>query len=98
MLAFLFRLSIHDSAAKIQPDKVVQWCQSGNFLRPAFSVSRVQHISDMHSKFALRPRRVWKYGRPLRLDEEKKKKNIETTGQKYNGLPYYIISLSVMEF
>jgi len=25
--------------------------------------SRVQHISDMHSKFALRPHHVWKYGR-----------------------------------
>jgi len=27
------------------------------------SVSRLQHISDMHSKFALRPHHVWKYGR-----------------------------------
>jgi len=26
-----------------------------SFLRPVFSASRVQHISDMHSKFALRP-------------------------------------------
>jgi len=27
----------------------------------------MQHISDMHSKFALRPHHVWKYGRhPLR--------------------------------
>jgi len=32
------------------------------FLRPVFSASRVQHISDMHSKFALRPHHVWKYG------------------------------------
>jgi len=23
----------------------------------------VEHILDMHSKFALRPRHVWKYGR-----------------------------------
>jgi len=23
----------------------------------------VQHISDLHSKFALRPHDVWKYGR-----------------------------------
>jgi len=40
--------------------------------------SRVQHISDMHSKFALRPHHVWKYGmtcnlRPLRLGEEKRR-------------------------
>jgi len=32
-------------------------------LRPVFSASRVQHISDMHSKFALRPHHVWKCGR-----------------------------------
>ena len=35
----------------------------GNFLRPVFSVSRVQHVSDLHAKFALRPHHVWKYGR-----------------------------------
>jgi len=27
------------------------------------SASRVQHISDMHSKFVLRPHHLWKYGR-----------------------------------
>jgi len=58
-----FRLSIHASTVKIQPIKVVPWCQNGDFLRPVFSASRVQHISDMHSKFALRPCHVWKYGR-----------------------------------
>jgi len=30
-------------------------------LRPVFSASHVQHISDVHSKFALRPHHVWKY-------------------------------------
>jgi len=29
-----------------------------SFLRPAFPPSRMQHISDMHSKFALRPHHV----------------------------------------
>jgi len=33
------------------------------FFAPVFSVSHMQHISDMHSKFALRPHHVWKYGR-----------------------------------
>jgi len=37
--------------------------QNGDFLRPVFTASRVPHISDMHSKFALRPHHVWKYGR-----------------------------------
>jgi len=32
-------------------------------LHPVFSASHVQHISDVHSKFALRPHYVWKYGR-----------------------------------
>ena len=33
------------------------------FLRPVFSASRVQQVSDLHLKFALRPHHVWKYGR-----------------------------------
>jgi len=32
-------------------------------LRPVFAASRVQQVSDLHSKFALRPRHVQKYGR-----------------------------------
>jgi len=35
----------------------------GDFLRPVFSASRVQQVSDLHLKFALRPYHVWKYGR-----------------------------------
>jgi len=30
---------------------------------PVFPVSHIQHISDMHFKFALRPHYVSKYGR-----------------------------------
>jgi len=61
-----FRLSIYALVAKIQSDKVVRWYADGDFwrfLRPVFSASRVQHILDMHSNFALRPHHVWKYGR-----------------------------------
>ena len=63
---FFFWLSIHALVVKIQPDKVVRWCPDGEFWRflcPVFSASRVQYISDLHSKFALRPHHVWKYGR-----------------------------------
>jgi len=35
----------------------------GEFLGPAFPASRVQHVLDLHSKFALGPLHVWKYGR-----------------------------------
>jgi len=33
------------------------------FLRPVFAASRVQRISDLHSKFALMPHHVPKYGK-----------------------------------
>ena len=37
---------------------VPRWRFLATFLGPAFSASRVQHISDLHSKFALGPRHV----------------------------------------
>jgi len=47
-------------------------------------VSRVQHISDLHSKFALRPHHVWKYGRhPIsdrRDSKARKKRRKKETG------------------
>ena len=61
LLNKFFRLSIHALVAKIWPDKVVRWCQDDDFLRPVFAASRVQRISDLHSKFALRPHHVPKY-------------------------------------
>ena len=42
---------------------VPRWRLFGDFLGPAFPASRAQHISDLHSKFALRPHHVSKYGR-----------------------------------
>jgi len=39
------------------------WRIFGDFLRPVFPASRVQHVSDLHPKFALRPHHVCKYGR-----------------------------------
>jgi len=42
---------------------VPRWRFFASFLRPVFPASRVQHISDLHSKFALGPHHVWKYGR-----------------------------------
>jgi len=71
---------------------VRRWRYFGDFLRPAFSASHVQHVSDLHPKFALRPHQTSSL-RPLTLGEEIKKeerKKQETRGQKYNGLPYSI--------
>jgi len=42
---------------------VCGWRMFGDFLRPVFSASSVQHVSDLHPKFALRQHHVWKYGR-----------------------------------
>jgi len=61
-----FRLLIRALVAKIWPDKVVRWCPDGEFLAifvSCISSGRVQHISDLYSKFTLRPHHVWKYGR-----------------------------------
>jgi len=37
---------------------VRRWRFFASFLHPVFPASRVQHISDLHSKFALRPHHV----------------------------------------
>jgi len=42
---------------------VPSWRFLATFLRPVFSASRVQQVSDLRLKFALRPHHVWKYGR-----------------------------------
>jgi len=62
---------------------VPTWRFLATFLRRAFPASRVQQVSDLHLKFALRSHHVWK-------EKKKERRKIEITGQKYNGLPYYI--------
>ena len=42
---------------------VPTWRFLATFLHPVSSASRVQQVSDLHLKFALRPHHVWKYGR-----------------------------------
>jgi len=50
---------------RYSPAKLCDGAQMAIFWRPVglFAASRVQHISDMHSKFALKPHHVCKYGR-----------------------------------
>ena len=66
------------------------------FLRPVFPASLVQHISHLHSKFALGPHHAWKYGRhpicgrEIKGEEKRKIEKKKPHGKKYNGLPYYI--------
>jgi len=40
---------------------VPRWRFLATFLRPVFSASHVQQVSDLHLKFALKPHHVWKY-------------------------------------
>jgi len=42
---------------------VRRWRIFGDFLYPLFPASHVQHVADLHPKFALMPHHVWKYGR-----------------------------------
>jgi len=44
-------------------EMVPRWRFLATFLRPVFSASRLQQVSDVHVKFTLRPHHVWKYGR-----------------------------------
>jgi len=48
---------------RYSPTKLSDGARMAIFLRPVFSASRVQHISEMHSEFTLRPHHAWKYGR-----------------------------------
>jgi len=42
---------------------VPRWRFFDYFFRPVFAASPVQHVSDLHLKFALRPHHVRKYGK-----------------------------------
>jgi len=100
-LTSFFRLSIRALVARCE-DIARQSCAMvprrrflATFLCPAFSASRVQQVSDLHLKFALRPHHVWKYGRhPIcgGWDQARKKKKKKNKPQHENiyGLPYYI--------
>ena len=68
-------LSCEDIARQICT-MVRRWRRFGDFLRPAFSASRAQHVSNLHPKFALRQTSNL---RRLRLGEEKRKKKDKKT-------------------
>jgi len=66
---------------------VPRWQIFDDFLRPVFAANRVQHVSDLHLKFALRPHHVWKYMADIQfataeIRRGKKERKIEegTTG------------------
>jgi len=74
---------------------VPRWRLFGDFLGPAFPASRVQHISDLHSKFAIGSHHVSKYGRhPIcgveirrgkKIDRNHRAKNIMSASATQGG-------------
>jgi len=62
-LTSFFQLSICALLRRYSPTKLYDGAQMAIFLHPVFPASRVQHVSDLNSKFALRPHHVSKYGR-----------------------------------
>jgi len=54
------------------------------FLGPVFSASHAQQISDLHSKFALRPHHVSKYGRHPTCDRRDKARKKDRKKQDEN--------------
>jgi len=54
---------------------VPRW-QIFDFLRPVFAASRVQHVSDLHLKFALRPHPIcdsWDQARKKRKKDGRRR-------------------------
>jgi len=47
----------------------------GSFLGPAFPASRMQHVSDLHPKFSLRPHHVWIQSPSTEIRRGKKRRN-----------------------
>ena len=87
------RFSCEDTARQ-SCAMVPRWRIFGDFLPPEFSASRVQQVSDLYLKFALRPHHVAdirsamaEISRGKTIEERIEE---ESTGQKYNGLPYSI--------
>jgi len=67
----------------------------GDFLRPLFPASRVQQVSDLHLKFALRPHacvEIWQTSNLQRLilgdEKRRRKKNKKLQHENIYGLPY----------
>jgi len=66
-------------------------------LHPVFSASRVQHISDLHSKFALRPQCHIMCGSMVDIQSATAENRQGKKKKKYNGLPYWAAIKSTLQ-
>ena len=77
---------------------VPRWRFLATFLRTVFPASQLQHVSDLHPKFALRPHHtmcgsiadIQSATAEIRRGKKKKKKKKKPQGKNNNGLPYSI--------
>ena len=67
------------------------------FLHPVFSASHVQHVSHLHSKFALRPQHVDVQGATAEIRREKKKKDERRRKRKKKPMGKNIMSASATQ-
>jgi len=90
-LTSFFRLSIHASVAKIQPDKIVQWSRMANF--PSFCVLYFHRaacstfqtcILNSHLGHTMCRSMVDIHSATAEIRRGKKTKEEETIGQKYH--------------
>jgi len=72
---------------------VPRWRFLATFLRPVFAASRVQRISDLHSKFALRPHHVPNYGKPTAEIRRGKKKERNSMKLECGPMPNVMVAL-----
>jgi len=75
---------------------VPRWRFLATFLRPVFSASRVQHVSDLHLKFALghtmcaRMADIHSVTAEIRRGKKRRKRWRTNERMKIHGLPYSI--------
>jgi len=97
----IFRVSIHASVAKIQPDKGVRWCADREFLAIFCAMYFQRATCSTLQTCILNLQGHTMCGsmvdiQSVTVDNRRGKKTIErkkkeeTTGQNYNGLPYSI--------
>ena len=82
----------------------MRWCPDGDFydfLRPVFAASPVQHVSDLHLKFALRPTmcasmvETQSATAEIRRGKKKRRKKNKRQDENIYGLPYYIYRAAI---
>jgi len=76
---------------RYSPTELCYGAEMAIFLRPVFTASRVHCISDMHSKFALGPHHVCKYGRHPSATAEIRRGDKNSSGDEIANVNFYAV-------